>query len=382
LIKTIEKINMESDSKFLLALSQIEGLGPASLQKLLQLFTGDFEACFKASFFDLQKLNLPAKLIEQIIQGRQKLDPDKIISQLKKENISFITFDDINYPRLLKETYGYPLILYYRGDAELLADLNQKENLPTLAVVGSRKITAYGQMALNELLPEVCRDNALIISGLAYGVDSLAHRLALENNGQTIAIVGSGLAWDYLYPSGNKKLAENIIAKKGLIISEFPPYTRALKFNFPRRNRLISGLAKATLIVEASIKSGALITAKFALEQNREVLAIPGPITSLTSAGTNYLIQNGARLITTANDLRQSLGMIDNQEKKSNSFSMEQLDENELIIIKILSKVPLAIDKIIETSTLDTAQVNALLLQLELKNLVKNLGGQNYISLI
>jgi len=365
---------MQQQTKHLMALAQIDGLGPVSLQKLLDYFN-NAEACFKASFFDLKNAGLDKKLINNIIAQRQKLDAEQLLSQTLKEGIDVITYFDKAYPKILKEIYAPPLILYYRGDLSIL-------KYQSLAVVGSRKISPYAQNILPELLNEVINHQIVITSGLAYGVDALAHQIALESKGLTLAVTGSGLAWDYIYPSGNKKLAHTIIDNGGLIISEFSPFIKSMPFNFPRRNRIISGLSKASLIVEASQKSGALITAKYALEQGREVMAIPGPINLENAVGTNYLIKNGAKPITSAEDILESYGIIKSLEKLINNFDTKQATINELIILKTLKGVTLHIDKIIEHCTLDTSVTNSLLMQMELKGWVKNIGSQNFISLV
>ena len=358
-----------------MALAQIEGLGPISLQKLLDYFKSA-EACFKASFLDLKNIGFSENAAKEISQQIRLTEPDKLWEQLKKEEIDIITIFDNAYPKLLKEIYAPPPVIYYRGNALLFDSQN------SLAVVGSRKISSYAQTVLPDLLDEVIRQNLTIVSGLAYGVDSLAHRLTLENKGQTIAVIGSGLAWDYIYPAGNQNLAQNILKNNGLIVSEFSPFFPAMPCNFPRRNRIISGLAQATLIIEASIKSGALITAKYALEQGREVMAVPGPINSANSQGTNMLIQNGAKPVTSASDILESFGLTVRKEKMFNNFSSNEASTDELIILKILKGSTLHIDKIIEACTLEISLINSLLMQMELKSWVKNVGGQQYISLV
>ena len=324
---------MKSDTKHLMALAQIDGLGPISLQKLLDYFK-DAEACFKASFLDFKKASLEDKLIDKIIKQRSELDAEKLFEQTKKEGLEVITYFDESYPQILKDIYAPPLVLYYRGDLSVI-------NYPSLAVVGSRKISFYAQNILPDLLKEVIEQQIVITSGLAYGVDALAHRTALENKGLTVAVIGSGLAWDYLYPSGNRKLAKQIIESGGLILSEFPPFMRSLPYNFPRRNRIIAGLSKASLIVEASLKSGALITAKYALEQGREVMAIPGPINLENSQGANLLIKNGAKLVTEPSDILESFGITIRPEKIINNFEPQQATFDELTVLKTLKGVTL-----------------------------------------
>lgn len=365
---------MKSDLPYLLALSQFNGLGPRTLKKILAVFSSP-EACFKASFLDLKNAGLSEQAADDFIKQAKLANPEKLVEQLIKENIQATTVFNQDYPALLKEIYDPPIVLYWRGDLTVsLRDL-------LLAVVGSRKISNYGQAIMPQLLTEVIKQKVVIVSGLAHGVDSLAHQLALENGGETIAVVGSGLAWDYFYPTSQRRLAEKILEQGGLIISEFPPCTLAMPYNFPRRNRIISGLAQAALVIEAWQKSGALITAKFALDQGREVLAVPGPINSPTSLGPNNLIQNGARAITSANDILESLGVMISEKNQTQPLPT-QLTTEELIILKILKNANLHIDKIVENCNLETSLVNGLLIQMELKGWIKNAGGQNYTSLI
>ncbi|MCX6785405.1 MAG: DNA-processing protein DprA [Candidatus Komeilibacteria bacterium] len=365
---------MKSDltDKYLVSLNWLNSIGPATLKKLIKKLNSP-EAVFKASFFDLRKAGLEEKIIHNFIAERQKIDPDKIIAYLAKENIQVITLTDKNYPMLLKEIYAPPLALYYRGNAKLF---NWQLNL---AVVGSRKISTYSQMVMPKLLNPVITRGVNIISGCALGVDTLAHQLALANNGQTIAVIGSGLNWNCFYPQSNVNLAQEIIAKGGLIISEYPPHLKAQTFHFPLRNRIIAGLANAVLIMEAAQKSGALLTAAYALEQNREVLAVPQNINALNAAGVDNLIKNGAKVITSSNDILEIFGLEPGQMEIE--LKLPNLSAEEIMIYKLLSSEPQHIDKIAENATLDTAIINASLMQLELKGLVKNLGNQCYLKL-
>jgi len=359
-------------NKYLVALTYLDNLGPVTLQKILEKMPA--EQIWQADFLDFRKIGLAEKISQTIISQRQKIDPDKIVEQVQKEKISILTIFDDNYPPLLKEIYAPPVVLYYRGDISTFQ--NQS---PTLAVVGSRKISNYAKLVMPDLLIPAIKKEAMIISGLAHGVDALAHQLALDNGGKTAAVLGSGLAWDYFYPKSNKYLADKILASGSALISEFAPQTLAQKFNFPRRNRIISGLSKATLIVEAGEKSGALITASYALEQNREVLAVPGNINQLNSLGTNNLIKKGARAVTCAADIFEALELYYQSELKQ-KIDYTQANENEQLLLKILSALPLNIDKIIEHCTLDVSLINSTLLKMELKGWVKNVGGQNYVK--
>lgn len=361
--------------KYLIALTYLKEIGPVTLKKLLDYF-GDSQTVWQASAADLKSINLPERMINEFIGGRQKIEPDKIIENLTRENIKVVSLFDDNYPKLLKEIYAPPLILFYQGNPELFnADY-------CLAVVGSRKISGYAKTVLPNILNDVIRKNVVIVSGLAYGVDQLAHQLALEGKGKTVAVIGAGLAEKNLYPPGNRCLAKRIAAEGGLLVSEFPPPFPALPSNFPRRNRIIAGLAQAALIVEAAQQSGALITAACCLEQNREVLALPQNINSPTAAGVNQLIASGAKMVARPADILESLNIfIDDNLPIKPPIDLSLLSDQQIIIYKILTATPIHIDKIIKSSNLDAPMVNSALIQMELEGLIKNIGNQNYIKL-
>jgi len=288
---------MKSDLPYLLALSQIQGLGPITLKKVLDFFN-DPKTCYEATFNEYLKAGLAEITVKKIFEEKNKLEPDKLIEELNKKGIKIVSIYDNEYPSLLKEIYDPPFILYYQGNINIL-------NKISLAVIGSRNISDYAKKIMPLLLKEVVKEKIPIISGLAYGVDTLAHKISLKYHNDTLAILGSGLA--NIYPQSNTRLALEMINNNGLLLTEFSPESKPLPQNFVRRNRLISGLAKAVLIVEASLKSGALITAKYALEQGREILALPGNILNENSQGTNMLINEGAKLVTCSQDILDSL---------------------------------------------------------------------------
>ena len=220
---------------------------------------------------------------------------------MQKYPLHTISLNQDIYPKYLKQIYDPPAILYCRGNLSLL----QKQSL---AIVGSRHHSSNAKNIIQKLIPKLTK-YLIIISGLAIGIDSLAHEATLENNGQTIAVLGGGIDNDSIYPKTNYNLAQNILEQDGLLISEYPQQTKIQPYHFPRRNRIIAGLSLGVLVIEAKLPSGSLITARHALEQNREVMAIPGTITSETSAGTNYLIKQGSHLITCSNDILEALNL-------------------------------------------------------------------------
>ncbi len=320
---------------------------------------------FKKSWLNGDKLELPSAsriepaTIANFLANREKINPEKEWQKLVDLGVELILANDKNYPELLKETGNPPLALYQLGKYD--------EQKLKIAVVGTRRMTTYGKAVTEKLTRELAQLNITIVSGLAYGIDTISHATALEENGETIAVLGSGL--NNIFPSANKKLAERI-SKKGALISEYALDAPPLKHHFPSRNRIISGLSKGVLVIEAPLKSGALITSRFALEQNREVFAVPGPIFSKNSEGTNELIKSGAKLVNRIEDILMELNI---PLPDQSTVTSDNLNEEEKILFKIIesSEKPLAVDEIIGQSQMDAASVNQNLTFLELKNLVK-----------
>ena len=287
-----------SPKDYLLALCQCPKLGPSRLKRLRDFFD-TWENIWKASVPQLQQAKLENPIISELISLRKEFNIENFKKTLVEKNIRTISVDEINYPSLLKQIYLPPPLLYYQGSLDFFKQ-------PTIAVVGTRQPSYYGKQVANSIVRELTKLGFIIISGLAVGIDGIAHTTTLNAQGNTIAVLGSGL--NCIYPSQNKLLAKDII-KYGCLISEFSPDTPPHKSNFPRRNRIIAGLAQATLVIEASKKSGALITAHYALQENRDVMAIPGNIFSPLSQGTNDLIKQGASLITDISDIISILRM-------------------------------------------------------------------------
>lgn len=281
-----------------------------------------------------------------------------------------VALQDKDYPAILKEIHNPPKELYIKGEI-----INQDK--VAVAVVGTRNCTQYGKQVAYDIVGKLAKLEITIVSGLAKGIDTYAHRAALENNGRTIAVLGTSMDKKSFYPSSNYSLSEKI-AKNGAVITEYPPGTRGTQFTFPERNRIISGLSLGVVVVEAPEQSGALITAALALEQNREVFAIPGSIYNENSKGTNQLIKMGAKLVTDVEDILEELNLTHLIEKpKSKEYKPENKEEG--IIISLLSSQPTHIDEIIKKSKLSTAIVNSTLMILELKQVVRNLGKSNFI---
>lgn len=363
---------------YYLAFSHFQKIGPINMKKLEKFFP-DMRQAFFANTIELERAGIRPSLADDFIKWRKSsaASMENMINTLTKEGISFITWNDPNYPALLKEISSPPPVLYYKGRLD-------DETGKRLAVVGSRKFSAYGEKAIAALLPEVIEAKINIISGLALGIDTLAHQKALKLKGKTWAILGSGLDRKNIYPAANRRLAQEIIDSGGALISEFPPGTPPLKQNFPQRNRIIAGLAQATLVIEAKEKSGALITANYALEENREVLTVPGNIFSEFSSGPNRLIKSGARTITSPDDILDVYGISaksnrDNQTIKSSpgQLSFFPKNEAETLVYKVLVEASeraekISIDEIIRKTKLDTSVINSTLSILEIRGIAKN----------
>lgn len=362
---------VNAEAKYFNAFNLIEGLGPIAFKKLLAHFNSLKEA-WSADLSQLGQTGLNQSLLDQIKKQRPRINPDWEMERLAKENINLITIQDKNYPKLLKEIYSPPALLYVRGEL-------QPADRMSLAIVGTRKLSAYGQQITPQITADLTQAGLTIISGLAKGIDTLAHRAALKVGGRTIAVLGSGLNKNNIYPAVNQRLAEEI-SQQGAVITEFPIGTEPLAQHFPQRNRIVSGLSLGVLVIEAPEKSGALLTAKEALEQNREVFAVPGHIFSQYSLGPNNLIKMGAKLVSQANDILEELNFSGiPSEETSDKQNKAPTSQEEELILKQLSKEPVHIDKIIIQSKLSTSVVNATLTLLEMKGRVKNLGSNSYV---
>jgi len=292
------------------------------------------------------------------------------MSSPNSEIIEKISLQDKNYPAILKEIHDPPKEIYIKGKII-------PQDKIGIAIVGTRKCTQYGKQVAYEMSSKLAKLGITIISGLARGIDTYVHRAALENNGRTIAVLGTGIDKESFYPSLNWGLSKEI-AKNGAVISEYQPGTWGTKFTFPQRNRIVSGLSLGTVVIEAPEKSGALITASLAVEQNREVFAVPGPIYEKNSQGTNKLIKMGAKLVNDVDDILEELNLSHLlKHKKTKSIKPE--NKNEKIILSFLSAQPTHIDEIIKKSKLSTSIVNSTLMILELKGGTKNLGKNNFI---
>ncbi len=298
------------------------------------------------------------------------MDEKKIKKILKQEGITCLTKDDDEYPKLLKEIYDPPFCLFVRGQIP--------KNEFMLAVVGPRRYTSYGKQVTEEIVSELARQGITIVSGLAIGIDGIAHGATLKAGGQTVAVLGSGVNKAHVQPSQHCNLSEEIIAKNGAVLAEYPPGTVPTKYTFPRRNRIVAGMSLGTLVVEASEESGALITAQCTLDNGRELFAIPQNITSLTSVGVNKLIKNGANVVTSAQDILDALDLRDVKQIITNR-EIIPASPAEAKLLPHLSREPIHVDALTKLSTLDSPAVNATLTIMEMTGKVRNLGNMMYV---
>ncbi len=365
---------MKHQREYWLALSTIEGLGSIRISKLLQYF-GDALSIWKASEKELFQAIGIRSLVRKIVKHREKIDVSELLDRMEKHKINYMTLIDTGYPEILKNIYDPPPVLFYKGE------ISFKE--PAIAIVGSRRSTGYGRKTAEKLAYELVQRGITVISGLARGIDTHGHIGALKAKGRTIAVLGSGL--DIIYPPDNKELFIEII-KKGLVISEYPPGVEPYPGNFPQRNRIISALSMGIVVIEAAQRSGSLITADLALEQGKEVFAVPGNIDRPGSRGTNNLIKNGAKLVTGVDDILEELflfkkAQINNSENGSAAIYPELKDEEKKVLKVIQEDTEVHINDIIQRTGWDVSRVNTILLKLELKGLVSKEPGKKYCFL-
>lgn len=360
------------NGQYLLALHTVDGLGTIRLKNLIDRFK-DPKLAWEADLREIREVGVPQAAIDLLAQTRKKLDPDQMILDLEKLGIKWLNIFDENYPKLLKQIYDPPIVFYYKGEF-------RPEDSRAIAVVGTRKITGYGKMVTEKFVDGLVSAGLTIVSGLARGVDSVAHKSALDAGGRTIAVLGGGL--NKIFPPENTRLANEIASGHGVVMSEFPPDYPSVAGNFPARNRIISGLSLATLVTEAASDSGSLITARLALEQGRDVFAIPGPITSQFSRGPADLIKEGARLVMEAGEILEELGMSGVLGKSGNNVAQitNELSEEERQILDFLHNEQKHIDDIGRSLNFDAAKISAALLKMEIQGLVRNLGGGVYCA--
>lgn len=358
----------EIERTYWIAFARVRGIGRVRFQQLEEHFPSMADA-WMASAGELKAAGLDDGAVRAIVQTRPDVEPEEEVRRLEREGVRAITWHDDEYPKQLREVYDRPPVLFVRG-----------EILPSdewaVAVVGTRRVSVYGRQAAEEMARGLAANRVTVVSGLARGVDAVAHRAALEAGGRTIAVLACGL--DLVYPPEHKKLAAEI-AERGALVTEYALGVEPRGDFFPRRNRILSGISLGVLVVEGDIKSGALITARMALEQNREVFAIPGSMYSPNSRGPNKLIQDGeAKLTLDVQDVLSEL----NLSMASHQIEAAELiveDETERVVLQFLTAEPVYVDDLRRQCGLPIEAVTSALAMLELKGAVRQVGHMNYV---
>ena len=351
---------------FWIAFNRVSGIGPVRLAALLDV-CGDIETAWRASIQQMQAARLDRRSIELFLDARRNIDPERELQKVVDAGVEVITWEDGDYPPSLRVVDGAPPVLYMRGR------LTSQDEW-AVAVVGTRRATTYGREVAQVLGTQLARAGVTVISGLALGIDTVAHRAAIEAGGRTIAVLGSGV--DQLYPPQNRGLALSI-TQQGALISEYALGTRPDANNFPPRNRIISGLSRGIIVVEAGERSGALITAQFAADQGKELFAVPGSILSPGSTGCNLLIQQGATPLLSVNDVLEQLDL-ERVVDQHAARTTVPADPAEARLLETLSAQPCHVDDIVRNTGMPSAQVTSLLALMELKGMVRQVGTMTY----
>ncbi len=356
-----------SQVKYWIGFNIVRGIGPAKFQALLDHF-GDLRSAWEASADELRAAGLDSRALKSLLAARQELDLDAQVARLEKAGVQVMTWQSPHYPERLHNIYHPPPVLYVRG---ALAPADEW----SVAVVGTRRATVYGKEAARYIAGELARAGVTVVSGLARGIDTAAHQAALEAGGRTLAVLGNGV--DVVYPAENRRLMQRIV-EQGTVLSEYTLGAPPEASNFPPRNRIISGLSLGVVIVEAGERSGALITADYALEQGREVFAAPGNMFNTSSRGCNRLIQQGAKLVLNIEDILEELNLnMVAQQLELRAVVPE--NETESLLLSFLSSEPLHVDEIVRQARLPIAQISSTLALMELKGMVRQVGGMNYV---
>ena len=366
-----ESGNYAGDEKYWAALAAVEGIGSAAMLRLYDWFK-DMSLAWSAARSELIEAGIPKERAAQVVEERKRIDPDIEMERVESANARLITFGSAAFPPLLREIPSPPAVLYIKGG------FTEQDLTRTIAIVGTRRISPYGRQITSLLAADLAAAGLTVISGLAFGVDGAAHRATLDAGGRTIAVLGTGI--DIVYPAKHRGLAEEV-AESGAVVTEFPPGTKPAGENFPQRNRIISGLSVATLVTEAPAKSGALITASFANHQGRDVLAAPGDVFSVNSAGCNALIRDGAAMARNSDDVLETINFAARAIQLP--FEVEPpppMREDERQVVEALSLKPIHRDEITRACGLPAHKVAALLTIMEMKGLAKDVGGGHYVQ--
>ncbi|MDP2838137.1 MAG: DNA-processing protein DprA [Candidatus Moranbacteria bacterium] len=365
----------DDDHVYAHAFLHLRHIGSETLKACITHF-GDLKTAWLASATAIQAVTkIPQSKKDEIIAHRDNIDPEAAWQKLVAADIRLLTLHDETFPALLREIPDAPYTLYTKGN------FDWGKAPAMVAVVGSRKFTAYGEQVATRLSTDLTQAGFLVVSGLAFGIDSIAHEAVLAAGGETIAVLGSGL--HHISPSSHAPLAKKIMGQ-GAVISEYPPFMAGNSWTFPLRNRIIAGMTLGTIVIEAAERSGSLITASCALDYNREVFAVPGSILSPYSVGTNQLIKRGAKLVTGVQDILEEFSehrLLQTPGKEAANQHIPGLSPEEQTLLSLLSHEPLHIDSIITRAKLSSATTGSLLTLLEIKGLAKNVGGMHYVRM-
>ncbi len=368
-LNSVSNNNLSYQKKFWIAFSSIEPINSGFTQRLYNYF-GDIEKAYNTSLKDLSQIDgLNIKKAETFLRERDKTNPDKTLNEVTKRNLSFITFDDEIYPYMLKNISDPPVVLYLKGNLEIC---NMEK---TLAVVGSRRASSNTKDILAKILFGLKNTDICIVSGLASGIDTTAHQEALNNNLKTIGVIASG--FDFVYPASNRELYKKIENGNGAILSEYFPTFQPLHFRFPQRNRIVSGLSYGTLVAEAAIKSGALITANLCLEQGRELMCIPGLVSNPNTEGIYKLLKQGASMVTCAEDILNALNW-EIKPQKQLKMNFAEFSEDEKKVLSSIEIEPKGFDLISAETGIDLNNLLVCLTNLEIKGKIKQIEGEKY----
>jgi DNA processing protein len=364
-------VTLVPERQYWVGFNLVKGVGPVRVRRMLERF-GSLKDAWHASRGDLREVGLDRRALDSLVETRRRLDLEAELARLDKLGIAVLTWEDEDYPALLKQLRAIdhaPPVLYLRGS---LAAADEW----ALAIVGRRSASAYGRQVTHQLARELSANSLTIVSGLARGIDAEAHQAALDAGGRTIAMLPCGL--DTIYPPEHRLLAARIV-QQGALMTIFPLGTQPEGKNFAPRNRVLSGLARGVLVTEAGVKSGALLTAGYALEQGRDVFAVPGNITAQGSDGTNRLIQDGAHPVLTTEDILSALNLEQVASFVDARASLPEMSEDEQTVLAQLSGEPLHVDELTQRCGLPVQTVNSVLTMLELKGVVRQVGAMTYV---
>jgi DNA processing protein len=355
------------ERNYWIGFSMVRGIGPVGVRRLREGF-GSLEKAWHANAAELRAVGLNRRAAHNLIEARSRIDLDAEMARLDRQGVAALTWEDPDYPPRLLEIHTAPPVLYVRGSLDVADEW-------AVAIVGTRRVSAYGRQVTYRLASELAANRVTIVSGLARGIDGEAHRAALEAGGRTIAVLASGL--DIIYPPEHRQLAKDIV-QSGALVSELPLGTRPEAGNFPARNRIISGLSLGVLVTEAGERSGALITVEHASEQGRDVFAVPGNITAGGSKGVNRLLQEGAKTVLSAQDILDELNLarVTGYVEARETLSVTGV---EAAVLAELSEEPQHVDEIRERCDLPIAEVSSTLAMLELKGMVRQVGSMIYV---